>query len=288
MAYSQRLYNTIRPFATVVLSGAGADELFTGYNGNHLTFQRDRFCKFASLFPPVVRRLLPAPLQRYISHYIPSTAGLMSYQAEYLAAGVADYPNDDPAVLQVGAIARDILEAGVETHLDLLQFMSLSFYGASANYLLPDITGLRAQVEVRSPYLDHRMVEFAASLPGAFKVGDANDPGSVKRLPKTVYERFVPRDIARAPKKGMAMNIRFFESFANDPNFARQGERALSRIVDAGLKANEFRTAWTAFVDDSKAGKPVLPTAGIAMAGFMLGLWLDRKPIELESPARCA
>lgn len=278
MAYSQRLYDTIRPHATVVLSGAGADELFTGYNGDHLTFKRDRFSRLGRMLSPAMRRLLPAPLQNIASRHVPSSGSLASLQAAYLAGGVAGFSRDDSAVRQVDRIAEDILEAGVETHLDLLQFMSLNFYGASANYLLPDITGLRAQVEVRSPFLDYRMVEFAAALPGRFKVGDANDPASVKWLPKAVYERFVPRDIARAPKKGMAMNVRFYESFASDAGFARQGERALSRIAEAGLNVGEFGAAWSTFVDDMRDGKFASPAAGAAMAGFMLGLWLDRQP----------
>jgi asparagine synthase (glutamine-hydrolysing) len=285
MAYSQRLYDSIRPDATVVLSGGGADELFTGYVGDHLIYRRDQFQRYASLLPASLRRMLPPSLRSLASTHLATREDLIALQSNYLAAGVAPYSSDDPAVMQVSAIMEDLLEAGVESHLDLRQYVSLYFFGSSANFLLPDITGLRAQVEVRSPYLDYRMVELAARLPGHFKVGDAGDPQSVKRLPKAVYERFVPKEIATAPKKGMAMNIKIGDTFAKDARFAQQGERALSRIEDVGLDARDFRAAWANFVSDFQSGKMTSPAAGTAMAGFMLGMWLDRKPVGLETDA---
>jgi asparagine synthase (glutamine-hydrolysing) len=278
MAYSQRLYNMIRPYAKVVLSGAGSDEIFTGYMGNEAQFLQDQIREASRWVPESMLRALPRWLLVRIERIARIRDDFASMERDYLNGGVAEFGPDDPAVRHVETIVADILEAGVNSHLDLLQFISLRYYGAAANFLLPDVTGLRAQVEVRSPFLDHRMVEFGAALPGAFKVGNGHDPNSVKYLPKKVYEKFVPKEIAWASKKGMAMNVRFYEGFAADPRFVQVANDAIIRIGKTGIREGEFRKAFDGFISDIRGGASQFPDAGVAMAGFMLGMWLARTP----------
>lgn len=280
MAYSQRLYEAIKPHATVVLSGNGADELFTGYVGNEQVYRRDRIRALARLVPAGLRARLPRYARSMLERLLPAPVDLARIQTDYLRDGLSGFESDDRAVAAVVRIAEDIESSGVSSHLDLLQFMGVSFFGAEANLRLPDITGLRAQVEVRSPFLDYRMVEFAARLPGAFKVGSARDAGKVKLLPKRVYERFVPRDIAWSAKKGMAMNVKF--DFDGDPAFQAMGQQALDGVEAAGLEAGHFRAALAQLTRDFRAGNLLSAAAGTAMAGVMLGLWLARRPVAGE------
>src|SRR5262249_19014709 len=183
-------------------------EIFTGYVGNNAQFLQDQIRDAARWISEPVRRVLPGWFLAPIDRLTRRGCEFASLERDYLRAGVIQVGPDDPGVAHIESIVADLLEAGVSSHLDLLQFISLRYYGAAANFLLPDITGLRAQVEVRSPFLDHRIAEFGAALPGSFKVGDAHDPGSVKYLPKKVYAKYVPEEIAWAPQKGMAINVR--------------------------------------------------------------------------------
>jgi asparagine synthase (glutamine-hydrolysing) len=277
MAYSQRLYRMIRPYAKVVLSGGGSDEIFTGYIGNEALLLRDQIRKMTRWISGPMRRALPrwllAPFQRLANDDFAGS------HRDYLYSGIAQFGPDDPSVRHIDTIVGDILEAGVSSHLDLLQFVSLRYYGAAANFLLPDITGLRAQVEVRSPFLDYRIAEFGATLPGAFKVGNGRDANTVKYLPKRVYAKFVPREIAWAPKKGMAMNVRFYEGFAFDPRLEQAAQEALRRLENAGVDADAFQKAWAHFSAEVRSGSSRLSSAGTAVAGLMLGMWLARKPL---------
>ena len=285
LAYSQRLYDSIRPFAKVVLSGAGADELFTGYVGNERLRAKDRQRNLIRLIPSRIRGRLPPRLRSAIDSFHPAARDLARYQCDYLAGGLSGRSDDDPMKLQIETIFDDIVESGVDSHVELLMYMSLRFYGSEANYRLPDITGLRAQVEVRSPFLDYRLVEFAAKLPAHLKIGSSRDPISVKRLPRYVYGRYVPSDVAWSPKKAMGFNIRFDESFASDPRFEERANRALDRLDEGGFQSKSFRPAWAAFLRDKRAGIAAPASAGIAMAGVMLGLWLDRKPLAIDAAA---
>ncbi len=202
MAYSQRLYNSIRPHAKVALCGAGADELFTGYSGDEHIFARDRTHPFAQMAPRWLLNRLPRTMQSLLNLHFTNSNDFARYQGDYLKGGLGDCAPDDAALTAVIGIMDAIEKSEVETHLDLRQFMSTYFFGAEANFRLPDITGLRAQVEVRSPFLDYRLVEFAARLPGHLKVGDVGSSKVVKFLPRTVYARYVPEEIAWSSKEG--------------------------------------------------------------------------------------
>ena len=58
-------------------------------------------------------------------------------------------------------------------------------------------------VEVRVPYLDYRIIEFANRLPGKLKVKN----GIVKYIHKTTMERLLPRDLVERPKEGFVQPI---------------------------------------------------------------------------------
>jgi asparagine synthase (glutamine-hydrolysing) len=58
-------------------------------------------------------------------------------------------------------------------------------------------------VEVRPPFLDHRLVEFACSLPGSFKI----KAGRVKSILKNAVKDLLPEDLLERPKEGFIMPI---------------------------------------------------------------------------------
>ena len=148
--------------------------------------------------------------------------------------------------------------------------MNLTCNAGEANYRLPDISGLAAQVEVRSPYLDYRMVEFAARLPHRFKVGKLFSPTHNKFLPKTYYGRYVPPEISFSRKKGMGANLRWDISIRDNPAFLEAFEKSFATIDQVGMDSSSFRQAWS----DYRKGN--MGEAGLMMTGFMLGEWFRR------------
>jgi asparagine synthase (glutamine-hydrolysing) len=174
----------------------------------------------------------------------------------------------------VSRIVKRLSAAGVDSFLDRTMYLNLLSSTSDSNYRLPDISGLAAQVEVRSPYLDYRLVEFAARLPDHFKVGDPHDPGRNKYLPKIYYERFVSKEIAWASKKGMGMNLQWGRSIVRDPAYLAAFENTYKSLEQVGLDASEYRAAWMDYRNGDRL------RAGPMMAGFMLGMWLCRPSIS--------
>lgn len=200
---------------------------------------------------------------------------LANYQADYVAANLGRYAGEDDPDIFVEALRQEIIAANVGSYGDLYTFMALRYYTSDPNYRIPDLAGMDQQVEVRSPFLDYRIVEFAASLPIEFKIGDPSDGTYNKRLLKQYYARYVPGEIAWATKKGMGSNLRYDRSLSDDPELISLYQRMLDRIAGAGLPAEMYRSAWEQYLADRSSGVSNSAAAGAMSSGLMLGLWLD-------------
>ena len=273
LTYSSRLFEAVKPFATVVLSGNGADELFTGYVGDEKVRLKGWGIAAAGWLRPLLRHSHVSPYLRM---------SLAEAYAEGLLARARATGADEQALAEFAsgtrAMAEDALECGADSALDLKMFVSLRYSGVGSNFYIPDISGLAAQVEVRSPFLDYRMVEFAARLPHRYKVGNVLSASKNKLLPKRYYARHVPAGIAWSQKKGMGWNLRWDRSIAVDPDFATAFERAWQSMDRLGLDTGHFRAAWRDYVADVRRGVAFSGHAGVMMNGLMLGSWLAQHP----------
>ncbi len=209
-----------RSRVTVALSGDGGDELFGGYQryqvmalhrllrglptGARATASR----AILAVLPEgraqrtrlvTLRRLVAAlgaaPLEAYIDFQ-----GIFSRdaRAEMLTAAAREGTRDCleawKDTLRQGT-ARDAVERCME--LDMLEYLP----GDVLTKV--DIASMMASLEVRSPFLDHDLVNFVAALPRAYKVGLRQR----KRLLTAAVGDLVPAAIARRPKRGFGVPL---------------------------------------------------------------------------------
>ena len=199
----------------VALVGQGPDELFGGYT-RHLGVQ----------YGPLWRGM-PAWLRRGVK----SGVGLLS-RNEALKRGVYSLNIDDrmqryqnvfsimpgdvvdslfqPGMLPEGAgdVVVDLwadLEHEMEQTDELGGFQVLEVRSSLPDELLmyADKLSMAHGLEVRVPYLDKEVIEYAQRLPASFKVR----LGQRKWLHRRVCEKFLPRDILRRKKRGFAVNV---------------------------------------------------------------------------------
>ncbi len=272
LVYSHRLYETIRPYAKVVLSGNGSDEIFTGYIGDEVA-RKDDLERLKRL--PVLHRYFGIKRQ---TDSLATAWGNYVYSIlrARLSSDALNTPDGKAVMLTIDKIVNDMSEAGVDSFLDRSMYLNLLCSTSDSNYRLPDISGLAAQVEVRSPYLDYRMVEFAARLPHQYKVANPSSPQMNKYLPKLFYEKLIGKEVAWTSKKGMGFNLRWHINIVEDIDFHESFDRAYNVLESAGLSFSTSRTAWKNYIKDMQAGVQFPASAGEMMAGFMLGMWLCR------------
>jgi asparagine synthase (glutamine-hydrolysing) len=272
LVYADRLYREMRPHATVVLSGNGGDELFTGYSGDEAIRRRDLVAALGRPLRPLLRRIERVP-------------GLLRLPAidlfEQAIVLDARSRNSDPEIVRgveegAALLADDARAAGVEHWLDLQMLASVFWTNRDGNLRLADISGLAAHVEVRSPFFDYRLVEFAAALPHRYKTRSLRSPAGNKFLPRRLYARAVPPEVADAPKRGMAANIRWDRSIFAEPAYETAFASAYDLLESAGLDDGSARRAWQSYRETSRAGGDASQYTGTMMTGFMLGAWLER------------
>jgi asparagine synthase (glutamine-hydrolysing) len=128
-----------------------------------------------------------------------------------------------------------------------------------------DIASMAVSLEARSPFLDHKVIEFAASLPEAIKIRGKE----TKYLLKKVASRIVPREVLYRKKMGFGVPLtHWFRNGMKD--FLREvllSEKSLKRGV---VKPEMVRN----FVEQHTTGKQDFTNQLWTL--LMLELWFQR------------
>jgi asparagine synthase (glutamine-hydrolysing) len=108
---------------------------------------------------------------------------------------------------------------------------------------LVDRMSMAHSLENRSPLVDHKVVEFAARIPGAMKLKGRN----LKYILKKVAARYLPRDVITRPKQGFSFPVGTWMRGQLKPlmdNLFRQSRFVEQKIFDGG----EIQRMWNAHV----------------------------------------
>lgn len=204
----------------VLLSGAGGDDIFSGYR-RHYALQKEDYWNWSpiwarqllangvSLLPirrPVLRRLRKA----FEYAYLEEDERLCSYfywgQPDHLEGLLsASYRQ----ATNSSQVAKPLLEAlqNIPQHshpLNRMLFLESKFFLPDHNLNYTDKMSMAAGVEVRVPLLDPDLVALAARLPTNFK-----QHGSYgKWIFKKAMEKYLPHDVIYRPKTGFGVPLR--------------------------------------------------------------------------------
>ncbi len=205
-----------RQHVTVALSGEGADELFGGY----VTYLADRLAGRLRRVPLAARRLALAALNRW-----PVSDEKISFEYKlkrFLAGSLLDpdeahlfwngtFSDGEQRGLSLrnghGSLAipfqspfRPPEEAGL---LNRYLWYDQRFYLPDDILNKCDRMSMAHSLEVRPPFLDHRIVEFAASLPLDLKIRG----GTLKYVLRALMRGKLPAPVIRRKKEGFDIPI---------------------------------------------------------------------------------
>ena len=195
-----------RRHVTVALSGEGADELFGGY----VTYLADRLARPLRLVPGTLRRLMMGALDRYLP--VSDEKISLEYKLKRWLEGSWLHPdeahffwNGTFSNRQRKQILRGSNGNGLRSLVDRLGIQSGSlverYLQVDQNYYLPDDIlyktdrmSMAHSLEVRPPFLDPRIVDFARSLPASLKIRGLQQKVVLRKLmsgklPESVLNR---------------------------------------------------------------------------------------------------
>jgi asparagine synthase (glutamine-hydrolysing) len=198
---------------TVVLSGDGGDELFAGYD-RYLVEQRER--KVEKIPSPLrqaaglVGRVMPEGMKgrNFLRHLAYDganryfDANILFREAEKASLFEPDayqeIHKDDPR-----SVWRSFLQNGKTHWLSSLQYMDIKNYLPNDILTKVDRMSMAHSIEARVPLLDHKFVEFAATIPPELKLKGK----TTKYIFKKAMEGILPNEILYRPKRGFAIPL---------------------------------------------------------------------------------
>lgn len=216
MVPTYQISKAAREHVTVALTGDGGDESFAGYQNVRLAHMAERF-----------RRRVPSPMRRILTGLVDH--GLVAdrvsaarrarlFMAQYVQSPVRkhyDLVNHWNSVWRAllyadgrdggfDLSASERVVAGVQETADGLGDGELHLYTdlqlrLPGDYLTKvDIASNIVSLEIRSPFLDHELVELAARTPLSVKLWRGRQKGLLRQLAK----RYLPEEVVRQPKRG--------------------------------------------------------------------------------------
>ena len=271
----------IRAHATVALGGDGGDELFGGYPHYEWLAWQER-----------ARRVLPGPLRtlaasaagRVLPAGLPGRSHLVGLSGG-LGRAIAHvnlyFDRDLRRRLLVPAIPAGVpspeerREALCPAGLSRLQRATRTDFRSTlpdAYLVKVDRASMLNSLEVRAPFLDHRLIDFAFSrLPDPLRVAK----GRRKVLPRRLAERLLPPGLDFDTKRGFTVPL---ASWLAGP----WGER-VEEVLRGADPALLDRSVVTSLLEGQRRGRR---NAGRLFALVMLEMW--RREYRVGLPAESA
>ncbi|GAC1367305.1 MAG: asparagine synthase (glutamine-hydrolyzing) [Ktedonobacteraceae bacterium] len=276
-----------REHVKVVLSGEGADELFAGYP----KYVVDWMATYYHILPPAVRNQLIQPILEqlpYSMRKLKTAARNMSQPAPQRWMNWFGIFN--------GQLKKDLLSSSTQASIDLdssrefrrwleknpprdalsaMLYLDTKIWLPDNLLMKGDKMTMAASLESRIPFLDHKLIEYAASIPSHYKIKGLK----TKYLLKRAFADFLPEPILT--RKKMGFNVPTGEWF-------RGGQRDIitklllsERIRERGYFNDDYIER---MVKDHLDGKTNYQAQIFTLASLEIWFRIFIDPSQLDSP----
>jgi len=217
-----------KEYITVALCGDGGDELFAGYP----TYIAHKIAAYFELLPSWLNRYvggliklgIPVSMENlsfdyqikrfmaglnnapYLRHHLWMGSFSPQEKMQLLNPWIIDFLGDADIF---GNSKNYFEECTGNNLLDKIQYLDIKTYLVDDLLVKVDRASMANSLEVRSPFLDYRLVEFALNLPPKFRL---NIFLITKYILKEYAKPFLPKEIIHRKKKGFGVPLAFWMS----------------------------------------------------------------------------
>lgn len=192
---------------TVALSGDGGDELFMGYGYYNWQKRIEKINSFGG-YPA---RKIAASLLGILDNRNKRAARIFDYESDenswlhiwsqeqymFSEKEISNMFNTEYKHSTLSDEWKKISTMNIQPFEQIALFDIKNYLADNLLYKM-DIASMASSLEVRVPYLDHNLVEFAVNVPLEYKVRN----GEQKYLMKSALERYLPKDLIYRKKWG--------------------------------------------------------------------------------------
>ena len=282
-----------RNYVKVLISGEGGDEAFAGYsNYRNLVWLERLKRSLGGLCSPVKKamsvlstnryprlakysRVLDVPLQSY--YYSRTSSPFHHFNANFRDLYADDFCEQVNKADSIDPISTYFTTAAGFSDLNRMLYVDTKSWLPDDLLLKADKMTMANSVELRVPFLDHKVLEFAAGLPGRFKLRRF----TTKYLAKRALVSHVPAQILDRPKAGFPVP---YESWLDRELRDRMMDLLLDRTT---MSRGYFRpTAVSSLFDSDRHSRRHAKELFSLVA---LELWhrafLDNSPAPTQGPS---
>jgi asparagine synthase (glutamine-hydrolysing) len=252
-----------KEYVTVALSGDGGDESFIGYP------------YFDSLIKNKFIIDIPYPIRKFLSNAtLLKLFGLNSHRVRNALNTKTRNDFIENIFSRKGFLLNKKNQDWMKHYQDYKKWsniflqkaadLNIKLWLENDSNVKVDRASMAYSVEVRSPFLDYRVIEYARSLPMHFRY----KKGRQKRILRDILKEYIPEEVFNQPKKGFAVPIgQWMRNELKEEFLAALNDDFLNKVPN--LNVNKFK-----ILLDEHMTEKLDHTANIWKL-FVLSKWYD-------------
>ncbi len=243
---------------TVALNGDGGDENFAGYSRYEIMklYNLLKFLPAKNILEKIFVLIYKITGIKKFLNFARAIGSTHLSALDFYINNISHFTNQDKQKLYSDGFKQEIDGSpapyknffGSSTKTDLLD--KILYFGIKTHLiddLIPkvDIASMANGLEVRSPLLDHELLELTAQMPNSLKIKWFNK----KYLLKKIAYRYLPKECIDRPKQGFDIPLEFWfknnlKQFLSDPQLISELEnigldkKYILELINKG--SNEF------------------------------------------------
>ena len=262
---------------TVALSGDGADELFAGYSWYQQLVDNSNYSRWIPAFIQTgIRRLVP---QGYFSDIrgmqflgnlglsvAEQHAKLRSIFSDSMIRTLVTFVDEQRQEHPI-IIAHRALKSPLDT-LSSAQQVDMSLYLAEDILMKVDKMSMAHGLEVRAPFLYHKLVEYSLGLPSKYK----SDGVTAKKILKDIAGNILPHRLISRKKQGFSTPL---GQWLQDELNPLVNQYLLEGGGSGFFDSEQVRLLWRKFVRQEKSPELYIDVSRQIWALLSFEIWYD-------------